>query len=302
LTSIRDGGTLEGLIRIGIIPTVAPYLVPQFIPHLRVTYPEVEVELREAVTRPADRRSFGRASWTRWSPRLPLDGDGIQTRPLFADRFFMAVGENGDHVLTSPLTEHEVECRPAAATRRGALPARPGAGGVQHQQAQPRQFRRDVHGDAAADGVARHGDDADPRDGDRNRNQPQCTIRIVPVRGAAAGARDRACVAAQQSARQGDMKRWRRRSSRSLRPHMCLLPDQAPAVRESIIQTASQAHMAPSTPESRQCEQRAAVAQVVAGDVDVGVGVAQADEDPGEDDSADQVVGLRSCRGGWRQA
>jgi LysR family hydrogen peroxide-inducible transcriptional activator len=38
-TARKGGGTLEGLIRIGIIPTVAPYLVPQFIPHLRAPIP-----------------------------------------------------------------------------------------------------------------------------------------------------------------------------------------------------------------------------------------------------------------------
>jgi LysR family hydrogen peroxide-inducible transcriptional activator len=106
-TARKGGGTLEGLIRIGIIPTVAPYLVPQFIPHLRRTYPDVEVELREAVTdRLMADLSTGKLDAV--IAALPLEIDGIQTRPLFADRFFMAVAENGDDVLMSPLTEHEV--------------------------------------------------------------------------------------------------------------------------------------------------------------------------------------------------
>ncbi len=106
-TARKGGGTLEGLVRIGIIPTVAPYLVPQFIPHLRATYPNVEVELREAVTdRLMADLSAGKLDAV--IAALPLDVDGIQTRPLFADRFFMAVAENGDNVLMSPLTEHEV--------------------------------------------------------------------------------------------------------------------------------------------------------------------------------------------------
>ncbi|KQV32272.1 LysR family transcriptional regulator [Rhizobium sp. Root1203] len=107
-TARKGGGTLEGLIRIGIIPTVAPYLVPQFIPHLRATYPNVEVELREAVTdRLMADLSAGKLDAV--IAALPLDVEGIQTRPLFADRFFMAVAENGDNVLMSPLTEHEVD-------------------------------------------------------------------------------------------------------------------------------------------------------------------------------------------------
>ena len=100
-------GTLEGLIRIGIIPTVAPYLVPQFVPHLRKTYPSVEVELREAVT---DRlmADLLTGKLDAVIAALPLDIEGIQTRPLFTDRFFMAVADNGEAVLMSPLTEHEV--------------------------------------------------------------------------------------------------------------------------------------------------------------------------------------------------
>lgn len=106
-TARTGSGTLEGLVRIGIIPTVAPYLVPQFIPHLRRTYPSVEVELKEAVT---DRlmADLLAGKLDAVIAALPLDLEGIQTRPLFTDRFFMAVAENGENVLISPLTEHEV--------------------------------------------------------------------------------------------------------------------------------------------------------------------------------------------------
>ena len=106
-TARKGEGTLEGLIRIGIIPTVAPYLVPQFVPHLRKTYPSVEVELREAVT---DRlmADLLTGKLDAVIAALPLDIEGIQTRPLFTDRFFMAVADNGEAVLMSPLTEHEV--------------------------------------------------------------------------------------------------------------------------------------------------------------------------------------------------
>jgi LysR family hydrogen peroxide-inducible transcriptional activator len=107
-TARKGRGTLEGLIRIGIIPTVAPYLVPSFIPHLRATYPSVEVELREAVT---DRlmADLVAGKLDAVIAALPLDVDGIQTRPLLKDRFYMAVAENGENVLMSPLTENEVD-------------------------------------------------------------------------------------------------------------------------------------------------------------------------------------------------
>jgi LysR family hydrogen peroxide-inducible transcriptional activator len=104
----RDGGVLDGLIRIGIIPTVAPYLVPQFVPYLRRAYPNVEIELREAVTsRLIADLTEGRLDAV--IAALPLEADGLRTRSLFTDRFFMAMAENGDDVLTSPLTENEVD-------------------------------------------------------------------------------------------------------------------------------------------------------------------------------------------------
>ncbi|WFS01348.1 hydrogen peroxide-inducible genes activator [Rhizobium tumorigenes] len=104
----REGGVLDGLIRIGIIPTVAPYLVPQFVPYLRRAYPNVEIELKEAVTSRllAD---LGEGRLDAVIAALPFEGEGIRTRSLFTDRFFMAMAENGDDVLMSPLTENEVD-------------------------------------------------------------------------------------------------------------------------------------------------------------------------------------------------
>ncbi|THH39110.1 hydrogen peroxide-inducible genes activator [Aliishimia ponticola] len=46
-----SGGPLAGRLRMGIIPTVAPYLLPQIITALSNHFPDVELELREAVTK-----------------------------------------------------------------------------------------------------------------------------------------------------------------------------------------------------------------------------------------------------------
>jgi LysR family hydrogen peroxide-inducible transcriptional activator len=40
---------------------------------------------------------------------LPIDADGITTRPLFSDRFYIAVADNDRNVLMSPLTEAQVD-------------------------------------------------------------------------------------------------------------------------------------------------------------------------------------------------
>ncbi|MCP8897565.1 LysR family transcriptional regulator [Shinella daejeonensis] len=107
-TARRGNGVLEGLMRIGIIPTVAPYLVPQFVPHLRQAYPALEIELKETVTAGliAD-LAEGRLDVV--IAALPIDDETIATRPLFRDRFFMAMAENDSRVLMSPLTESDVD-------------------------------------------------------------------------------------------------------------------------------------------------------------------------------------------------
>ncbi len=101
-------GTLEGRIRLGVIPTLAPYLVPKLIPHLRKRYPAIEIELKESLT---DRlvADLGDGRLDAIVAALPIDGDTVLTRPLFSDRFFMAVADNDRSVLISPLTEDQVD-------------------------------------------------------------------------------------------------------------------------------------------------------------------------------------------------
>ena len=46
----RSADSLHGRLRIAAIPTVAPYLLPRFVPLLREQHPEVETHLREMQT------------------------------------------------------------------------------------------------------------------------------------------------------------------------------------------------------------------------------------------------------------
>lgn len=104
----EPGGTLEGLTRIGIIPTVAPYLVPQLIPLLRREHPLVEIELREALTdRLLTELMEGRLDVI--VAALPIEADHLLTRHLFTDRFMMAVAANDSDVLMSPMVETDVD-------------------------------------------------------------------------------------------------------------------------------------------------------------------------------------------------
>ncbi len=107
--SVRDvGAVLDGLVRIGIIPTVAPYLVPRLVPHLRDSYPDIEIELKEAVT---DRlvADLLDGKLDAVIAALPVTAENVEIQPLFSDRFFMATANNDRDMLISPLAENEVD-------------------------------------------------------------------------------------------------------------------------------------------------------------------------------------------------
>jgi len=104
----NSGKLLEGLVRIGIIPTVAPYLVPKLVPRLRENFPLIEIELKEAVT---DRLLVdlqeGRLDAV--IAALPIEQEGLETTSLFFDPFYMAMANNSDTILMSPMTETQVD-------------------------------------------------------------------------------------------------------------------------------------------------------------------------------------------------
>ena len=102
-------GALEGRFRLGIIPTVAPYLLPSILPQLRQRYPELRLELREAVTDTlAEETALG--SLDAFIAALPLDQPGLTAEALFEDRFFLAVPADDPHLVAPPIA-------PESATR-----------------------------------------------------------------------------------------------------------------------------------------------------------------------------------------
>ncbi|KQS91141.1 MULTISPECIES: hydrogen peroxide-inducible genes activator [unclassified Rhizobium] len=101
-------GVLEGRLRLGIIPTVAPYLVPKLIPMMRQRYPKLDVELRELLTTGCvDDVKHGKLDCAIIA--LPHGDDSLQSRPLFEDRFLIASAEDENTVLVSPMTEAQVD-------------------------------------------------------------------------------------------------------------------------------------------------------------------------------------------------
>ena len=83
-------GETAGKLRLGVIPTIAPYLLHKFIPDFARNYPRVELEISEMVT--ADIVEALRRD--RLDAALVASGtcgDGILEQELFNDRFFAYV-------------------------------------------------------------------------------------------------------------------------------------------------------------------------------------------------------------------
>lgn len=86
----HHGRPLTGRLRLGVIPTLAPYILPKLLPGLQESHPELRIELRETQTRQLiSELSGGQLDAVLLA--LPLDDAEIEARVLFEDPFLLAV-------------------------------------------------------------------------------------------------------------------------------------------------------------------------------------------------------------------
>ncbi|MFP4520450.1 MAG: hydrogen peroxide-inducible genes activator [Oceanicaulis sp.] len=90
------GEPLAGPFRLGVIPTIAPFLLPKALPALRRDLPKLELFLREDLThRLVDALKERRLDAALIA--LPYDAAGIETETIFEDEFLFAAAP--DHPL-----------------------------------------------------------------------------------------------------------------------------------------------------------------------------------------------------------
>ncbi len=81
-------GPLAGRLRIGVIPTVAPYMLPGVIKHLTRCYPDLDLRPREAITQTLLRDMLdGRLDVA--IVALPLSEPTLHEEPLFQEDFVL---------------------------------------------------------------------------------------------------------------------------------------------------------------------------------------------------------------------
>ncbi|MDO9412116.1 MAG: hydrogen peroxide-inducible genes activator [Pseudolabrys sp.] len=86
----RHRDVLSGPLKLGIIPTLAPYILPRVLPLLQTQYPLLRLEVRETLTKQLlDELSGGDLDCVMLA--LPAEGADVETLPLFNDAFLLAV-------------------------------------------------------------------------------------------------------------------------------------------------------------------------------------------------------------------
>lgn len=93
---------MTGELRLGAIPTIAPFLLPRILPALRAKFPKLKLLLREDVSANLlQRLAGGQLDFALLA--LPFDIGDMQVRRLFDDEFWL-VGHEADPALKSKRT------------------------------------------------------------------------------------------------------------------------------------------------------------------------------------------------------
>ncbi len=86
----RHRGVLTGKLRLGIIPTLAPYVLPHVLPRLQSAYPELRLEVRETQTKTLLDELVG-GDLDTVLLAMPADRADVETLGLFDDAFLLAL-------------------------------------------------------------------------------------------------------------------------------------------------------------------------------------------------------------------
>ncbi|WP_181707695.1 LysR substrate-binding domain-containing protein [Chthonobacter rhizosphaerae] len=101
------GAALAGPLRLGVIPSIAPYLLPKLLPRAAEHFPDLQLEIRETVTATlVDELSSGDLDLVVAS--VPLDHAAFAELPLFDDAFVLAAPRRGPFALADVSTAADI--------------------------------------------------------------------------------------------------------------------------------------------------------------------------------------------------
>ena len=102
-----QGRPLHGELRMGVIPTIAPFLLPTMLPRLRDQFPQLKLYLREE-TSSAACEALHRGQLDCVLLALPFACGEVDSTPLFDDPLFIAY-PHGEAPRSSSVTAAEID-------------------------------------------------------------------------------------------------------------------------------------------------------------------------------------------------
>jgi LysR family hydrogen peroxide-inducible transcriptional activator len=102
------GRLLTGRMQFGVIPSIAPYVLPTILPVLQRRYPDLEVELRETQTHSL-LEELHRGALDVIMLALPADDAEIETVRLFDDPFLLAVPSTDTRPESVRVSVHDID-------------------------------------------------------------------------------------------------------------------------------------------------------------------------------------------------
>ena len=102
------GRPLSGRFRLGVIPTIAPYMLPRALPTLRNSYPDLRLFLREDLT---GKLVAGLKSGALDAAliALPYEATGIETAPVMEDELLAAIPANHPLLVNKTVSPEALE-------------------------------------------------------------------------------------------------------------------------------------------------------------------------------------------------
>ncbi len=102
------GRPLSGEMRMSVIPTIAPFMLPRILPRLRRDYPELKLFLREEPSGTAcEGLNQGRTDCVLLA--LPYACGEVTAQPLFKDRLFVAFPDSDTPVPPPTITAQDID-------------------------------------------------------------------------------------------------------------------------------------------------------------------------------------------------
>jgi len=115
LASMRDlvdyakgqEGVLSGVLKLGAIPSIAPYLLPAVLPILQNRFPALSLQLRETVTETLVRELVS-GDLDVILVALPIEAPELETHHLFDDAFILATKATAENAAPRAATSNMI--------------------------------------------------------------------------------------------------------------------------------------------------------------------------------------------------